>query len=62
MGQQRITVVVTARDQSKADSAAEKLKAENIDAYGVALDVSDSSHYSGVIEFLDKQLASSTSW
>jgi len=55
LGQQRITVVVTARDQSKADSAAEKLKAENIDAYGVALDVSDSSHYSGVIEFLDKQ-------
>ncbi len=54
LGQQGITVVVTARDQAKAVGAAEKLKAEKIDAYGVALDVTDTSHYGDVISFLEQ--------
>ena len=54
LGQKGITVVVTARDQEKADGAAEKLKAENIDAYGLALDVSDTAHYADAVEFLEK--------
>ncbi len=54
LGQQGITVVVTARDQAKAVGAAEKLKAEKIDAYGVALDVTDTSHYGDVVSFLEQ--------
>ena len=54
LGQKGITIVVTARDQSKADGATEKLKAENIDAYGLALDVTDASHYADTVKFLDQ--------
>jgi len=53
LGQQGITVIVTARDQVKADGAAEKLGIEGIDARGLVLDVSDSSHYADVVQFLE---------
>ncbi len=54
LGQQGIAVVVTARDQAKADGAVAKLKGEGIDAYGLTLDVSDAAHYGAAVDFLDK--------
>ena len=55
LGQKGITVVVTARDQAKADDAANRLKAEKIDAHAYVLDVSDRAHYGDLVQFLDSQ-------
>ncbi len=55
LGQKGITVIVTARDQAKADGAAEKLKAEKIDAYGLALDVTDPAHYGDAVKFIEEK-------
>jgi NAD(P)-dependent dehydrogenase (short-subunit alcohol dehydrogenase family) len=41
LGQQSITVLIGARDEVKGDEAAEKLRAEGIDAHAVKLDVTD---------------------
>ena len=41
LGQQGITVVLGARDEAKGQAAAEKLKAEGIDAHSVKLDVTN---------------------
>ncbi|ADV84646.1 SDR family oxidoreductase [Terriglobus saanensis] len=53
LGEQGITVVVAARDQKKADETAQKLKAVGIDAYPVVLEVTRSSDFAKVYEFLD---------
>ena len=55
LGQQGITVVVTARDQTKVDGAIAKLQAEGINAHGLVLDVSDTAHYGDAVQFLEKQ-------
>lgn len=55
LGHQGITVVVSARDQQKADQAAGKLKSEGIDAHGVKLDTTDADDYQAVASFLDKE-------
>lgn len=55
LGQKGITVVVTARDQAKADGAASKLKSEGIDAFGLKLDIGDAAHYEDAVSFLEKQ-------
>ena len=55
LGQKGITVVVTARDQAKADDAAHRLKADNVDAHAYVLDVSDRAHYGDLVQFLDSQ-------
>ena len=54
LGEQRIIVVVAARDQQKADDAAQKLKAAGIDAYPVVLEITRSSDFPKVYDFLDK--------
>ena len=41
LGQKGVTVVLGARDDAKAKAAADKLKAEGVDAHGVKLDVTD---------------------
>lgn len=55
LGQKGITVVVSARDQKKADGAVAKLRAEHIEAHGLVLDVSDSAHYGNIIQYLEKE-------
>ena len=55
LGHQGITVVVSARDQQKADQAAGKLKSEGIDAHGVKLDTTDADDYQAVASFLNKE-------
>ncbi len=55
LGQKGITIVVTARDQAKADGAAATLRAEGNDAFGLKLDVGDAAHYGDAIAFLEKQ-------
>ncbi|WP_263417537.1 SDR family oxidoreductase [Terriglobus albidus] len=54
LGEQGITVVVAARDQQKAEGAAQKLKAAGIDAYPVVLEITRSSDFPKVYDFLDK--------
>jgi NAD(P)-dependent dehydrogenase (short-subunit alcohol dehydrogenase family) len=54
LGEQGITVVVAARDQQKADDAAQKLKAAGIDAYPVVLEITRSSDFPKVYDFLNK--------
>jgi NAD(P)-dependent dehydrogenase (short-subunit alcohol dehydrogenase family) len=43
LGQQGITVLVGARDEAKANQAAEKLRKEGLDAHGVVIDVNDAA-------------------
>jgi NAD(P)-dependent dehydrogenase (short-subunit alcohol dehydrogenase family) len=43
LGQQGVTVVLSARDAAKGQAAADKLRAENIDAHFVPLDVTDAA-------------------
>jgi NAD(P)-dependent dehydrogenase (short-subunit alcohol dehydrogenase family) len=53
LGELGITVVVAARDQNKANETAQKLKDEGIDAHPVVLDVTRSSDFAKVYEFID---------
>jgi NAD(P)-dependent dehydrogenase (short-subunit alcohol dehydrogenase family) len=41
LGQQDITVLAGARDQAKANKAAEELRKERLDAHGIVIDVND---------------------
>lgn len=41
LGQQDITVLVGARNQAKADQAAEELRQEGLDAHGIVIDVNN---------------------
>ena len=42
LGQQGITVLVGARDETKSDQAAKELREAGLDAHGIVLDVSNS--------------------
>ena len=53
LGKQGITVVLGARE-SKADSAAAKLKAEGIDAHAVKLDVTNAGDVAALPAYFEK--------
>lgn len=55
LGQRGIAVVIGSRDAEKGKTAAEKLKAEGIDAEAVQVDVTRASDYQKVYEFLDRK-------
>jgi NAD(P)-dependent dehydrogenase (short-subunit alcohol dehydrogenase family) len=55
LGQQGITVVLGARDNSKADEAAKKLKAEGIDAHAVKLEVTNETDVAGLPTFFESK-------
>jgi NAD(P)-dependent dehydrogenase (short-subunit alcohol dehydrogenase family) len=43
LGQQGITVLVGARDEAKANQAAEKLRKDDLDTHGIIMDVNDAA-------------------
>jgi NAD(P)-dependent dehydrogenase (short-subunit alcohol dehydrogenase family) len=55
LGELGIAVIVSARDQQKADGAAEKLKAEKVTAYGVKLDATNAADYKSVSDFIESK-------
>lgn len=54
LGEQGITIVVAARDEQKANDAAQKLKSAGVDAHPVVLEVTNSAGFASVYEFLEK--------
>ena len=55
LGQKGVTVVLGARDEAKAKAAADKLKAESVDAHGVKLDVTNESDVKALPAFFDSK-------
>ena len=55
LGQQGVTVVLGARDDAKAKAAADKLKAEGVDAHGVKLDVTNESDVEALPAFFESK-------
>lgn len=55
LGQQGIVVIVSARSIAKAEDAAAQLRKEQIEARGVELDVTDSSHIQSVTELINRE-------
>ena len=55
LGQQGVTVVLGARDDAKAKAAADKLKAEGVDAHGVTLDVTNESDVKALPAFFESK-------
>ena len=55
LGQQGVTVVLGARDDAKAKAAADKLKAEGVDAHGVKLDVTNESDVKALPAFFESK-------
>jgi len=55
LGQLGITVLVAARDTTKATNAAEKLKAEGVDAQAIVLDVTKPADHKSAAESIEKQ-------
>ena len=55
LGQQGVTVVLGARDDAKAKAAADKLKAEGVDAHGLALDVTNESDVKALPAFFESK-------
>jgi NAD(P)-dependent dehydrogenase (short-subunit alcohol dehydrogenase family) len=55
LGKKGFTVIVTARTQQKSDEAATKLKAKDIDALGVQLDVNSSKDINSLVSFLTER-------
>ncbi len=53
LGQQKIVVVVAARDQAKADRTAKTLEAEGIDARPLKLDVTNAGDRQAAVKFLE---------
>lgn len=54
LGELGITILVAARDQKKADEAAQKLKADGVDAQPIVLDVTRSEDFKKAYDFIDK--------
>ncbi len=54
LGQQGITVVMAARDEGKAKTAAEELKREGFDAYPVKLDVTNAEDIAKLPQFFQE--------
>jgi NAD(P)-dependent dehydrogenase (short-subunit alcohol dehydrogenase family) len=55
LGQQGITVLLGARDEAKADQAAEKLRKEGLDAHGVVLDVNSGDSIKKAAAQIDRE-------
>jgi len=55
LGQRGVTVVLSARDKAKAKAAAEKLKAEGIDAHAVKLDVTNEADVAALPGFFESK-------
>ena len=55
LAQQGITVVVGARDEEKAKTAAEKLKSEGLDAHPVKLDVTSTADIANLPKFFQER-------
>src|SRR5262249_11226620 len=55
LGRRRVTVVLGARDDTKANEAANKLKAEGIDAHAVKLDVTDEADVAALPAFFESK-------
>jgi NAD(P)-dependent dehydrogenase (short-subunit alcohol dehydrogenase family) len=55
LGQKGVTVVLGARDDAKAKAAADKLKAEGVDAHGVKLDVTNESDVEALPAFFESK-------
>ena len=55
LGQQGVTVVLAARDNAKANEAANKLKSEGIDAHAVRLDVTNESDVAALPGFFESK-------
>jgi NAD(P)-dependent dehydrogenase (short-subunit alcohol dehydrogenase family) len=55
LGQQGVTVVLGARDDAKAKAAADKLKAEGVDAHGMKLDVINESDVEALPAFFESK-------
>lgn len=54
LGQQGITVVLSARDEAKGQAAADSLKAEGIDAYNVKLEVTNADDIAALPAYFEK--------
>lgn len=52
LGQQGVTVIIAARTTDKAQEAADKLKQDGIDAYGIQLDVTNKAHYQPAVDYI----------
>jgi NAD(P)-dependent dehydrogenase (short-subunit alcohol dehydrogenase family) len=57
LGQERVTVVLGARDDAKAKAAADKLRAEGVDAHAVKLDVNNESDVEALPAFFQSKFA-----
>jgi NAD(P)-dependent dehydrogenase (short-subunit alcohol dehydrogenase family) len=55
LGQKGVTVVLGARDKTKANEAANKLKSEGIDAHSVKLDVTNESDVAALPDFFESK-------
>lgn len=55
LGAQGITVLLAARDQAKAEAAADELKKEGIDARAVKLDMNNPADYAAVTAKIEKE-------
>ena len=55
LGQQSITVIVGARDETKGAEAAEKLRAEGLEAHAVKLDVTDPETIAATKRFVEEK-------
>jgi NAD(P)-dependent dehydrogenase (short-subunit alcohol dehydrogenase family) len=53
LGEQKLTVVIAARDVKKATAAANQLKSSGIDAHSVTLDVTDPASVTAAVKWLD---------
>lgn len=58
LGKQGITVLLGARDIAQAESAAAKLKVEQIDARAVELDVTNSEHIKAIVQKIEADYGS----
>ncbi len=55
LGQQATTVLIGARDEAKGEEAAEKLRAEGVDAHAVKLDVTDTATIDSTRKFVEEK-------
>ena len=55
LGQKGVTVVLGARDEAKAKAAADKLRAEGVDAHAVKLDVINEADVAGLPAFFESK-------
>jgi len=52
LGEQGVTVILTARQLDAAEAAASKLTAQGIEAYGIQLDVTDAGQRKAVMDYI----------